>query len=42
MGIRGVELAQPLSDVLTFCIAIVFFVHFVRDLGRKEREAQLP
>lgn len=34
-GITGVQIAQSLSDILTFLITIPFFVFFVKDLNRK-------
>ena len=32
MGIQGVELAQPLSDLMTFVLSVFFLVHFIRKL----------
>ena len=34
-SIVGVELTQPLSDVLTFLISIPFFISIVKDLNKK-------
>lgn len=36
LGLRGVELAQPVSDVITFFICIPFTILFFRELSEKE------
>lgn len=38
IGLRGVELAQPVSDVITFFICIPFTVGFFRELVQKEAQ----
>ena len=37
LGILGVEIAQPLSDFITFIAAIFFFISFNRMLRQKEQ-----
>ena len=32
LGFPGVQLAQPVSDILTFCIALVLQLRFLREL----------
>ena len=34
IGIRGVELAQPLSDLITFILSIFFMTHFIAKLKK--------
>ena len=43
-GLKGVALSQPISDGLTFIIALFFFASFLRMLKKKENteEAVLP
>ncbi|MGN0906137.1 MAG: MATE family efflux transporter [Bullifex sp.] len=41
LGITGVQLAQPLSDVLTFASSLFFFLRLVRELGGKKDEMSL-
>lgn len=41
MDITGVQLAQPLSDVLTFASSLFFFLRLVRELGGKKDEMSL-
>ena len=36
LGLQGVELCQPIADVLTFCISVPFLVVFLRQLGKYE------
>ena len=38
MGARGIQLAQPLSDVLSFATALPVIVNFIRKLPEDERE----
>ena len=38
IGILGVEIAQPLSDLITFIVAVFFFVSFMRSLQAKSDE----
>lgn len=38
MGATGVEMAQPMADLLTFFISVPFYVSMVRLLNRKEKE----
>ena len=38
MGARGIQLAQPVSDVLSFATALPVIVNFVRKLPEDERE----
>jgi len=38
MGLRGIQLAQPGADLLTFLCCIPFTVHFFRLLGREEKK----
>lgn len=38
LGITGVQLAQPISDVLTFITSFFFFIRLVRELGGKKDE----
>jgi len=40
IGAKGVEMAQPLSDLLTFIISIPFYVYMAGLLNRKEKEKQ--
>ena len=35
-GLTGVELCQPIADVLTFCISVPFLVVFLHQLGKYE------
>lgn len=35
-GVLGLELCQPIADVLTFCISIPLLVQFLRQLAAKE------
>ena len=35
-GLTGVELCQPIADVLTFCISVPFLVVFLHQLGQSE------
>lgn len=44
VGLKGVALSQPISDGLTFIIALFFFASFLRMLKKKENteEAVLP
>ena len=37
IGVLGVQLAQPLADLLTFCITLPFYLRFVRALKEKEQ-----
>lgn len=37
LGLRGVELAQPLADVISFLICIPFTVRFFADIAERER-----
>ena len=38
MGARGIQLAQPVSDVLSFATALPVIVNFIRKLPEDERE----
>ena len=38
MGARGIQLAQPVSDVLAFATALPVIVNFIRKLPEDERE----
>ena len=38
LGVLGVEIAQPLSDVLTFATSLVFFILLIKELGGKKDE----
>ncbi len=39
LGITGIELAQPIADVLTFAVGIVMYVGFLKNLkGRKRAQ----
>ena len=38
VGLPGVQVAQPLADVLTFCTSVPFLIHFFRSLPRADRE----
>lgn len=38
MGIAGVIMAQPLSDLLTFIVAVFFFASFLKDLAKLDRK----
>lgn len=40
-GLKGVQLAQPLSDVLTFSTSLFFFIRLIRELGGKKDEMGL-
>ena len=35
-GLTGVELCQPIADVLTFCISVPFLVVFLHQLGESK------
>ena len=39
LGITGMEMAQPLSDVLTFCLAIPLQARVLKHLNQADREA---
>lgn len=41
LGLRGVELAQPLADAISFLICIPFTAGFFRDLVRQENGKQV-
>lgn len=41
MGLRGIELAQPIADVITSLISIPFAVHFLGQLSRDENAQKL-
>ena len=38
LGFKGVAWAQPISDLITFLISLPFFILFVKEMGRKEKE----
>ena len=38
IGLRGVQIAQPLADVLTFITSVPFLVRFFAQLPRQDRE----
>ena len=38
MGILGVEIAQPLSDVFTFITSLVIFISLIKELSGKKDE----
>lgn len=35
-GVAGIEVCQPIADVLTFCISLPFLFQYLRELGRLE------
>jgi hypothetical protein len=35
IGLRGIQMAQPISDVLTFLATIPFGVHYFRTLPKE-------
>ena len=39
-GLTGLELAQPMSDFLTFCLAIPLQARVLRHLRQPDRELQ--
>ena len=38
IGVLGVEIAQPLSDILTFISSLIFFIRLIKELGGKKDE----
>lgn len=40
IGVRGVEMAQPLADFMTFVISVPFYFMMMKLLGKKEKERQ--
>lgn len=38
IGLRGVQIAQPLADALTFVTSVPFLVRFFAQLPRQDRE----
>jgi Na+-driven multidrug efflux pump len=38
ISLKGVQLTQPLSDVLSCLFSIPFFIYFIRHLNKKESE----
>ena len=38
IGLRGVQIAQPLADVLTFITSVPFLLRFFSQLPRQDRE----
>lgn len=39
VGLAGVQLAQPLADLLTFFVSLPFYIRFIAHLRRREAEA---
>ena len=35
IGITGVQLAQPISDLLTAILSVIFLVWFIKNLNQK-------
>ena len=42
LGLTGIQIAQPLSDVLTGLISIPFIIHFLRTTPKEVLEGQSP
>lgn len=40
IGVKGVEMAQPLADFMTFVISVPFYFMMMNLLGKKEKERQ--
>jgi len=38
LGLTGIEIAQPVSDVLTFVVSVPFVISFLKTLKRLEAE----
>lgn len=38
LGLTGIEIAQPVSDVLTFGVSVPFVISFLKTLKRLETE----
>lgn len=39
-GLGGIEVCQPIADVLTFCVSVPFLLSFLRELERMEQAQQ--
>ena len=39
-GLVGIEVCQPIADVLTFCVSVPFLLSFLRELERMEQAQQ--